>query len=1235
MNTNEDGKEIKVDINHLDNRKQSGRVYLYRCNITTLCREVVLLSDYNEPIKLEGKDAANIVLSSPNDASIVLLYQLTLVPKEKFSVNHIKLAPYCIVRNKTCEQFEYLPLMSTVVKFDSDDKNLRQDLYRTPSHAYGYIPSTHIAYLHNFFPEITIPVKTNYKEQVDQVMIVHYYQPNHDIVSVEVFLDKKINGTFSAAYCPSISGCRELIKFESNSETFNNPDLQSVKFQLKHNGKDIWLASVSIAPAASVNDETLQPVPTDLTHKFITECASDHFNINYYNSTFCDESVVSLSAKINEGALKCNCDLDGSVNSEECEKFGGQCECKENIIGRTCTRCKTGYFGFPNCKKCDCVIGNCDDITGECISPPYSHKNGTCFDDYYGYHVVMGCVECNCDLNGTEYQKTFCNKENGQCKCKENTDGLRCDVCKAGFFDYPDCEECTCNREGSIPQICDTETAECKCKENVYGERCDDCKYGTFNLEHRNPKGCTQCFCFGLVNQCRKSDLFFRSERDFDIDKWSLAYTKLSANQSSIDITIVNTDESDGLKLNIDENTNFKITESLYWSAPYKYTGNKVTSYGGSIRYKIRIKNSENIQPLIRPDLILVSSQNMTLVHTSLLQPLNDRVFENKVDLIESEFKHLLTGTSATREQLMIVLSSLNEVKLRAIYFSKIHTSELLDFEMDVAQKYDAQIASVPANSAEQCNCPPNFSGYSCESCEYGYYKVKSTGPGLFNCLPCNCSGHADTCDQETEECIDCRDNTYGKNCEFCKKGYYRVEYPNGQSECRMCPCPGPYDSNIFADSCLYEDNSKQVYYCQCNEGYTGQYCERCAPGYYGDPTRPGGKCLPCQCNNNIDTNDYDSCDQRTGACLKCLNNTSGLNCERCADWHYGDALSPQKCKACSCDKCGTQICDAKNGDCLCKNNVIGHNCGSCESDMWGFNNCNGCNKCDCDPVGSTSTQCDPITGQCKCKAGITSKTCNQCQSDHWNFGENGCQNCNCSKDGVQMSDTGGFKCNSTSGHCTCIPGVIGEKCDRCAPRWVLVKHVGCQSCDTCIHTILDDIEELFTKADSIESGNKDSSLTFKAQSKLTKLDKEFSFVKSIDPSQYDSTILANLQRTIKQAQKELVGLKLMTELDMNEKIKNYTALLNDAEIFNKDLNELRLKLDVLDQIITDLDREDITDFKNITDVQMGIYENIVDQISSRDFNLTIDRHLDFLKEYEQCMINHIYILIFYFNNFF
>ena len=625
----------------------------------------------------------------------------------------------------------------------------------------------------------------------------------------------------------------------------------------------------------------------------------------------------------------------------------------------------------------------------------------------------------------------------------------------------------------------------------------------------------------------------------------------------------------------------------------------------------------ENAQSTIRSDLILVG-QNMSLSHTSIRQPANEEIFDNSIDLLETQFSHLLTGSSASREQFMIVLSSLTEVKLRATYYNRLHPSELINFEFDVAQEFEDGKAVVPAFSAELCFCPPNFRGYSCEQCEYGYYKVKGSGPGLFNCVPCNCNGHAATCDQETGECIDCRDNTHGKNCELCKSGYHQIDYGNGVTECRLCPCPGPADSNIFAESCMFDYNSNKVYYCNCQTGYTGQFCERCAPGFYGDPTRPNGKCSPCQCNGNIDMNDYGSCDQRTGVCLKCLNNTAGMNCERCADWHYGDPIGLKSCQACACDKCGSSTCDELSGECTCHTNIVGYNCGSCGEDMWGFNECSGCHACSCDPIGSTSSQCDSRTGECSCKPGVGGKRCDQCLSDHWSFSESGCQNCQCKTAGVQVTDTGGFKCNSTSGYCTCIEGVEGKLCDQCKPRWVLVKHVGCKKCDTCVHTLLDDVEVLFLKADGIESGNKDSALTFRAQSKLVKLESEYNFIKdAVSPSQYDSTPLLNLQRAIKAIQSDLKDLKLFTEYNMNDKIKNLTGLLNDAELFNKDLNDLRMKLDVLDGIIGDLDNEDINDLRNITEEQLNVYEGIVDQIAKKDFNATLDKYKSLLHEFE------------------
>lgn len=79
---------------------------------------------------------------------------------------------------------------------------------------------------------------------------------------------------------------------------------------------------------------------------------------------FCKGSVFSLSTKYNHGTLPCHCDIEGS-SSFECEKFGGQCPCRENVVGRRCDSCKTGYFGFPSCQPCNCsTTAICDTTSG-------------------------------------------------------------------------------------------------------------------------------------------------------------------------------------------------------------------------------------------------------------------------------------------------------------------------------------------------------------------------------------------------------------------------------------------------------------------------------------------------------------------------------------------------------------------------------------------------------------------------------------------------------------------------------------------------------------------------------------------------------------------------------------------------------------------------------------------------------------------------------------------------------
>jgi hypothetical protein len=180
------------------------------------------------------------------------------------------------------------------------------------------------------------------------------------------------------------------------------------------------------------------------------------------------------------------------------------------------------------------------------------------------------------------------------------------------------------------------------------------------------------------VTVCRASDLYLIPERNLAVDEWRLAYARLNSNQSGIGVEILQdeAEDRDSDALYLDTNSpaikDLRLAESaVYWSAPRSYTGNKVASYGGRIDYSLRIRappGDNTAQAQMRPDLILVG-QNMSLMHTSVRQPAvttNDP-FNNKIDLLESQFTHLLTGSSATRDQLMIVLSQLSEIKLRYV----------------------------------------------------------------------------------------------------------------------------------------------------------------------------------------------------------------------------------------------------------------------------------------------------------------------------------------------------------------------------------------------------------------------------------------------------------------------------------------------------------------------------------------------------------------------------------------
>ena len=131
------------------------------------------------------------------------------------------------------------------------------------------------------------------------------------------------------------------------------------------------------------------------------------------------------------------------------------------------------------------------------------------------------------------------------------------------------------------------------------------------------------------------------------------------------------------------------------------------------------------------------------------------------------------------------------------------------------------------AKGIEQCACPPGYAGLSCEDCAFGYVRRNSSRRGEFECLACQCNGHAATCDpDDLTACSPCLHNTIGSQCESCATGYYGDARSGRPDACKRCRCPLELASNNFSPTCI--TTGPDNYICdQCPPGYEGHHCQR------------------------------------------------------------------------------------------------------------------------------------------------------------------------------------------------------------------------------------------------------------------------------------------------------------------------------------------------------------------------------------------------------------------------
>ncbi|XP_067340922.1 laminin subunit gamma-3 [Channa argus] len=722
------------------------------------------------------------------------------------------------------------------------------------------------------------------------------------------------------------------------------------------------------------------------------------------------------------GRCKCNGHASECVEGEHGGLF---CSCQHNTVGTDCQRCHPFYQDRPwaratgdsanECRKC-----NCSGRSDECVFDMEQYRN---------------------------------TGSGGRCvNCRDNTDGSHCERCRENPSTIV-CRPCECHSSGSVDH-CSPLDGRCHCKRNVEGQSCDRCKPGFFNFQQVNPVGCQPCFCFGHSLACSSSShaaaVNITSDFIEDQDDWLGVFSggqeyPLLWKEGEVYLLPLN-----------NEDTGF-------YKAPEKFLGHQFYSYGQLLSITFTSETPEllpnHVTLLLQGSRVTLSAQlssQPVLAHDSGLTP--RRSFIVRLHEHEMRFRPRLSAF-----EFQYLLYNLTSIRISNAG-GQNYTSQLTGVTLTSAV-ISSGSAHPPAPWVETCSCPPGFAGQYCEECAPGFTReVPGSGP-LSSCVPCNCHQHG-TCHPETGLC-ECSDFTAGTTCEYCLDGYYGNALMGTPGDCQPCPCPD-------RSSCAQIVATGQVVCTNCPAGQTGMRCQMCEDGYYGDPLGQSGTvrpCIKCNCNGNVDFNAVGICDRITGRCLKCLGHTEGDHCQHCQQGFYGNPLNQtagQKCKPCSCNPAGTSghvnDCHPQTGNCQCLDHVSGWDCSYCEVGFFNLQTGVGCERCQCNPVGSSSIACHPVTGQCVCHSGVEGRLCDSCRAGFFGFSSRGCRACNCDPMGsVSM------QCQS-NGTCHCRQGFVGYKCDKCELNYFHNRATHqCEECPVCYGLVKKQAEKLRTRLQDLE----------------------------------------------------------------------------------------------------------------------------------------------------------------------
>lgn len=420
-----------------------------------------------------------------------------------------------------------------------------------------------------------------------------------------------------------------------------------------------------------------------------------------------------------------------------------------------------------------------------------------------GFYVQNGGQACHCDMTGSTSHQ--CEEHGGNCPCKPNVVGRRCDRCAPGTFGFSSdgCKACDCNNIGALDNFCDATSGQCKCKANTYGLQCDKCQPGYFNFPH-----CQQCDCNGHADQCEDKTGACLDCRDYTEGHRCERCIEGFYGDPKLGVDIscracpcpgvkgLGNSFADRCELDPD-------TKDVICYCAEGYAGSRcdvcADNYYGHPEelggFCSPCECNDNIDP---------TKPGNCDPHTGkCLQCLHNTAGDYCEICKEGYYGDALTQSC-----------------------EKCSCSQLgTNFTLGNCDRITGQ-----------CPCHKNVMGMNCDQCTENHWKI-AVGTG---CDPCDCDpvgSLSPQCNPYIGKC-DCKNGFGGRQCDQCQENFWG----NPKVECFPCECD-LYGS--LSAQCMRENGS-----CICQPGIGGKNCDMCARGYIGH----GIQCTECgECFNNWD----------------------------------------------------------------------------------------------------------------------------------------------------------------------------------------------------------------------------------------------------------------------------------------------------------------------------------------------------------------------------------------------